>query len=147
MLKSTHLKRALDCVDSIQSSFIGDTYEKTIIDNAKKEIEAAQHEREKLLEVLEDAARVLEWGEPQPKPVLGRVQEILSKAKDEKPSTLVDTNDMVELVINGNLVDVFPNEQDCKAYLKDKYGDSLPPSIVAIAILPFGKMVPFNRRR
>lgn len=113
---------------------------------AKKEIEAAQHEREKLLKVLEDAARVLEWGEPQPKPVLGRVQEILSKAKDEKPSTLVDTNDMVELVINGNLVDVFPNEQDCKAYLKDKYGDSLPPSIVAIAILPFGKMVPFNRR-
>jgi hypothetical protein len=57
---------------------------------------------------------------------------------------IVETNDMVELIVNGNLVGVFPSEQACKMYLESMYGDDLPPSIAAIAILPFGKMVPFK---
>ena len=34
-----------------------------------------------LVEALEDCARVLEWGEPKPKPVLKRVEKLLAEHK------------------------------------------------------------------
>jgi hypothetical protein len=34
-----------------------------------------------LLEALEDAERVLEWGEPEPKPILERVRRVIAKAR------------------------------------------------------------------
>jgi hypothetical protein len=34
-----------------------------------------------LLKALEDAERVLEWGEPEPKPILERVRRVIAKAR------------------------------------------------------------------
>ena len=39
---------------------------------------------EKLEEALRDAERVLEWGEPNPKPVLGRVRRVIEENRSQE---------------------------------------------------------------
>ena len=41
-------------------------------------VEELQEVNKELLEALEDAERVLEWGEPEPKPILERVRRVIA---------------------------------------------------------------------
>lgn len=50
---------------------------------AESEIAELRAARDRLRALLTDAARVLEWGEPEPKPVLDRIRAALEGRDDE----------------------------------------------------------------